>query len=311
MVFLLRNISINRIGLMVALTCVVLTMQATHRALIIGIGDYPEANGWCKINGDKDIFMVEQTLLANGFEKSHMIELKNEEATYEAICQAFENLISQASVGDVIYVHFSCHGQQITDLNGDEEDGWDEAIVPYDAKRLFEKNVYEGEKHLVDDQINLYLHRLRERLGDNGKIIVVADACHSGDGTRKFDDNEVVIRGTCSKFEISHVKNTIKRWLSFIKENPSLKAGESSVMAHSPIPIEWIYISACKCSEFNSEYNGNGSLTAALYNERESLSSLPLDLLEKRILVFYQKHIYHPQNPTIEKPQKTETESLL
>ena len=35
-----------------------LPVHATKRALIIGIGDYPESTGWAKINGDKDVVTV-------------------------------------------------------------------------------------------------------------------------------------------------------------------------------------------------------------------------------------------------------------
>jgi hypothetical protein len=31
--------------------------------------------------------------------------------------------------GDIIYLHFSCHGQPFEDMNGDEADGWDESYL--------------------------------------------------------------------------------------------------------------------------------------------------------------------------------------
>ena len=167
----------------------------TRRALVIGIGDYPANSGWLKINGDKDIPMVEEILLANGFTKSDITELTNEQATCAAICREFENLISKSQNGDYVYIHFSGHGQQITDINGDEEDGFDEAWIPYDAQFAYTKGKYEGHNDLVDDELNGYLHRLREKIGKDGKIVVVADACHSGSGSRAETDEEYVVRG--------------------------------------------------------------------------------------------------------------------
>ena len=41
--------------------------NATKRALVIGIGNYPTESGWAKINGDKDIPLVREILLTNGF----------------------------------------------------------------------------------------------------------------------------------------------------------------------------------------------------------------------------------------------------
>lgn len=299
---------------MIALVCTMLSVQATHRALIVGIGDYPEENGWGKINGDKDIPIVEEMLVSNGFSKENIVELRNEQATFIAICKAFEDMIAQSQTGDVVYVHLSCHGQQISDLNGDESDSRDEAFIPYDAKLMFEEGVYEGERHLVDDQLNEYLHRLRQRVGAEGKIIVVADACHSGGGTRETmeeEDEEVVIRGTDAVFAIDNVKRTLKRWMSVFNANPTLNAGKSSITPHAPIPVEWVYISACKDYQCNSEYKGAGSLTMALYQEREGLTNVPLDSLFERLQGFYRRNIIHPQTPTIEKPQNYETKMLL
>ena len=62
--------------------------------------------------------------------------------------------------GDIIYLHFSCHGQPIEDIDGDEDDGWDEALIPFDAKKKYQKGTYTGENHITDDELNSYLKRL-------------------------------------------------------------------------------------------------------------------------------------------------------
>ena len=177
--------------------------HATKRALVIGIGNYPEASGWAKINGDKDLPIVRDMLLANGFQSKDIVELKNESATADAIRKALDALVSKAAKGDVIYIHFSGHGQQITDIHGDEEDGFDEAWIPIDAQFSYAKGKYEGENHIVDDQLNQWLSQLRSKVGATGKITVVADACHSGGGSRgDEDETEYVVRGTSDAFVI-------------------------------------------------------------------------------------------------------------
>lgn len=294
-----------RIRILLFAFALCVTVQAsTRRALVIGIGDYPSESGWAKINGDKDIPMVEEMLLANGFDKKNIVELKNKQATCAAICREFENLIAKSQNGDFVYVHFSGHGQQITDLNGDEPDGKDEAWIPYDAKFEFQEGVYEGEHHLVDDQINAYLHRLKASVGNEGKIIVVADACHSGDGSRGDDEDEEddeCIRGTDAVFSIANVKSTIQRFLSiFSKETSSIST--SNVKAPQPTPLEWVYISACKDYQCNSEYKGSGSLTTALYRVQDQFGTLTLDLLSKKLSSFYRDNIRRIQNPAIESP---------
>lgn len=62
--------------------------------------------------------------------------------------------------------HFSGHGTQVEDLNGDEADGLDEAICPLD---------FESEGVVTDDE----LHAL---LPEQGTTLVVLDCCHSGTG---------------------------------------------------------------------------------------------------------------------------------
>ena len=278
----------KRTFIIVLVLIITFSLQAaTRRALIIGIGDYPANSGWTKINGDKDIPMVEEMLLANSFAKSYITELKNEQATCKAICNEFENLISKSQSGDYIYIHFSGHGQQITDLNGDEEDGFDEAWIPYDAQFAYVKGKYEGQNHLIDDRLNEYLHRLREKIGKNGKIVVVADACHSGGGSRAETDEEYIVRGTADAFVITNRKNTTST---------------------SSYPIEWTFISACKPYQSNYEYKGNGSLTYALYQQRTNFTKFSSKQIRQKVGVCISTIIPFTQTPVLEVTSGTEND---
>ena len=169
-------------------------------ALLIGIGDYPEDSGWNKIHGDNDISIIKPTLIRQGFPEDAIFQLLDSAATKDNILKAFDDLAARLRSGDVAYIHFSGHGQQVSDLNGDEEDGFDEAWIPFDAKKKYEIGVYEGNNHLIDDELNAIFTRLRVRVGAKGKIIVIADACHSGSGSRGQLDDEVFVRGTGDKF---------------------------------------------------------------------------------------------------------------
>ena len=274
----------------------ILSVQATRRALVIGIGPYPQNSGWDTITGDLDIPIVEEMLLINGFEKQHIVKLKNEQATCAAICQELENLIAQSELGDIVYIQFSGHGQQITDLNGDEtDDGLDEAWIPYDAPLEIVEGIYEGENHLVDDQINFYLHRLRQRIGADGKIVVIADACHSGGSTRGEDD--VVIRGTDKKFTITNIQQAISRFTSMLSQVVS----RSHITTPQPTALEWVVISACKDYQFNQEYNGRGSLTTALYQNRKLFGTQSIQDVFNNIRTFYlNASLRYTQNPVLE-----------
>ena len=214
-------------------------MAQTRRALVIGIGEQNDAS-WAKINGDKDVPYVQQMLRNAGY--TDVRTLTNKQATKASIVAAFKRLAAKCKTGDMVYVQFSGHGQLVTDVNGDEQDGWDEAWIPYDAYLKYGKKD-NGEKHLIDDEINSLLTGIRYKIGDSGKLLVVVDACHSGDSSR--GDEDEVVRGVKDEFVIP-----IK------KKGKSVKA-----------PERWITLSACKDFQLNQEMKTPkvGKLTYALY----------------------------------------------
>lgn len=268
------------------------TLNATKRALVIGIGAYPTESGWRQINGDKDIPLVEEVLVANGFSKTNIVELNNEQATAAAIRREMNALIGKAQAGDVIYIHFSGHGQQVTDIHGDEEDGLDEAWIPYDAQFAYAKGKYEGENHIIDDQINVWLHQLRTRVGQNGKITVVADACHSGGGSRGEDEEEnVVVRGTADTFVLPGQAKPF--------------TGETGA------EIDWVFISACKSYQSNYEYKGNGSLSYALSLQKDKLSSVSCGDVQRSIRSTISNIVPFTQTPVVETTASGKVQSIF
>lgn len=297
------------IGLLISVILSINYSLATKYALVIGIGNYPVESGWTRINGHKDPALVTEMLLVNGFEQGNITILIDQQATCNNICKEFEKLIDKSLNGDFVYIHFSGHGQQITDLNGDEiKDGLDEAWVSYDALFSIREGEYEGEHHLVDDQINTYLNRIRKRVGDSGKIVVIADACHSGTITRSVDG--LCMRGTNSIFTISQIKNTIKRFLKIFKKTQS-NIDQSHILPPEDITQDWIFISACKDYQINYEYQGRGSLTTALYQQKDSLSCMTVEALFKKVQRFMLNNINFSQTPQIECPIETKTNSFL
>ena len=220
-------------------------------AIVVGIGDYPEESGWSRIHGDRDVSLVVDMLERNGFLKENIICLENDGATKTAIENAFYSLQSSLGQGDRVYVHFSGHGQQVTDLDGDEEDGKDEAFIPYDACSKYVQGKYEGEKHIVDDELNAWLSDMADAVGKKGLVMVVIDACHSGDATRGIGNGteEVVVRGTADLFEIP----------ADVSENRAESSGnmQRGKPAKLKRKISWICLSACKSYQNNNEYRSD------------------------------------------------------
>lgn len=127
-------------------------------ALLIGIGQYPQESGWPTIHGDNDVTIIKDLLFDQDFKEENIFTLTNSTATKASITSTLEALRQKAKQGDIVYIHFSGHGQQVTDLDGDEDDHYDEAWIPYDARKKYEAGIYEGENHIIDDELNNYLN---------------------------------------------------------------------------------------------------------------------------------------------------------
>ncbi len=136
----------------------------TSRALLVAIDKYPSESGWNEIHATNDIYLLKPLLIKRNFAPAHVTVLLNEQATKDAIVKALKQLAKDSRHGDYIYIHFSCHGQQMADDNGDETDGLDEALIPYDAPRRYQKGVYVGEKHLRDDELGSLLDDIRKKI---------------------------------------------------------------------------------------------------------------------------------------------------
>ena len=146
--------------------------SATKRALLIGISDYPvyknmDGTSWGSIHGANDVLMIGNTLKLKGFSVTSLV---NSNATATNIRKAFRKLLLEVKAGDVVYLHFSCHGQPFEDMDGDEKDGWDEAIVPYDAMMTYKRGVYDGSNHIIDDELHTYFDNLRRTVGKSGFV---------------------------------------------------------------------------------------------------------------------------------------------
>ena len=236
-----------------------------HRALVFGLGKQQDTR-WAKINGDNDIHYVVNMLQDMGF--TDIATLRNEQATKANMVKAFRQLASRCRLGDIVYIHYSGHGQLMTDLDGDEamrwtgrHSEWDESWIPYDAYMTYCPQD-RGERHFSDDEVAQFLQQIRRRIGSKGQLIVAIDACHSGDATCGDDDE--CVRGVDIKFNIPRQPGT-----------PSAK----------PIKEQWLTISACKPYQLSSEVKGKrvGKLSYALYTLGRKTINMSRSILEKRL----------------------------
>jgi metacaspase-1 len=157
--------------------------EPVKRALIIAIGDYPDSLGWGKISSTNDVALIKQALEGQGFREQNITIVTDRQATKTGIVNSINTLIRAAGKGDIVVIHYSGHGQQISDDNGDEIDKLDETLVCWDAPAYYSKG-YTGDKHLRDDEFGELITSLRLKIGTEGQILVFMDSCHSGTGTR-------------------------------------------------------------------------------------------------------------------------------
>jgi hypothetical protein len=136
--------------------------------LCIGVNNYPGTHmdlAGC-VNDAKD-WAAE--LGGRGFEVTQLLDDK---ATRAAMVDAFKSVIGAAGKGDVVVITFSGHGTYVPDLNGDEIDGLDEALCPYDIQT--------GGGALIDDEI----HAMFAARKPGVRLVLISDSCHSGTVTR-------------------------------------------------------------------------------------------------------------------------------
>ena len=269
----------------------------TKRALVIGLGEQQD-KAWNKINGCKDVRFVQAMLKNAGFKS--VTTLVNRQATKVGIVRAFKRMTASCKHGDVVYIHYSGHGQQMTDVHNDERDGLDECWIPYDACRKASAT-YHGERHLTDDELNVYLNAIRNKIGAKGKLLVVIDACHSGDGTRGEDDE--IVRGVedtlvVDSQNVRGLYETFEAIKSFFMGNNDT---ENVINTKAkPLAERWITISACRSDQVNVEMKSPavGKLTYALWKELKNSDKVNNDEFIRRIRKFVNRNTgSRPQQP--------------
>lgn len=269
----------------------------TKRAIVIGLGEQQD-KAWNKINGDKDVPFVQAMLKNAGFKS--VTTLVNQQATKVGIVGAFKRMTASCKHGDMVYIHYSGHGQQMTDVHNDERDGLDECWIPYDACRKASAT-YHGEKHLTDDELNMYLNAIRNKIGAKGKLLVVIDACHSGDGTRGEDDE--IVRGVEDTLVVdSQNARGLYKTFEAIKSFFMGDNGKKKIIntKAKPLAERWITISACRSDQVNIEMKKPtvGKLTYALWTELKNVDKVGNDEFMKRIRKFVNRNTSsRPQQP--------------
>ncbi|KJA15538.1 hypothetical protein HYPSUDRAFT_149011 [Hypholoma sublateritium FD-334 SS-4] len=149
------------------------TCSGRRKAVCIGVnylGQQHELRG-C-INDAKH---VRRFLIDHGGYRSRDIYLLTDDATdpqflptRSNMLKAMRWLVKDARQNDALFFHYSGHGGQTRDRDGDEIDGFDEVIYPMDFKTT---------GHIVDDELHDIMVK---RLPQGCRLTNFPKACHSG-----------------------------------------------------------------------------------------------------------------------------------
>ncbi|KAK1996250.1 hypothetical protein LX36DRAFT_580786 [Colletotrichum falcatum] len=149
------------------------TCQGKRKALLIGInyfGQDGELRGCINDVKNLSAFLVERY----GYKREDMVILTDDQQqpmgqpTKNNILRAMHWLVQGAQPNDSLFFHYSGHGGQTEDIDGDEDDGYDEVIYPVDFKEA---------GHIVDDEMH---HVMVKPLQPGVRLTAIFDSCHSG-----------------------------------------------------------------------------------------------------------------------------------
>ncbi|PRT56019.1 Metacaspase-1 [Wickerhamiella sorbophila] len=144
-----------------------------RKALLIGINYYGSRN---QLNGCVNDAHAMASFLSNdhGYRQEDMVVLTDDQRnprsvpTRQNMLDAMRWLVSGAQPNDCLVFHYSGHGGTTPDLDGDEDDGYDEVIYPVD---------FEVAGQIVDDE----MHEIMVRpLPPGCRLTAFFDSCHSG-----------------------------------------------------------------------------------------------------------------------------------
>jgi uncharacterized caspase-like protein len=144
------------------------------KALLIGINRHRTVHGADLRGCINDVMDVTQVLLDfYGFAENDITVLRDFDATQARIKAGIQTLISNSTAGDVLLLHYSGHGSNVPDKNGDEADFRDEILCPTDL------DWYDP---LLDD----WLGQQYDSLPEGVNLSIIMDCCHSGTINRAF-----------------------------------------------------------------------------------------------------------------------------
>jgi metacaspase-1 len=194
--------------------------------------------------------------------------LLTRKATRNNALAAVRSAARTLTSGDLLFLTYSGHGGQITDVTGEEADKLDETWCLYDGE-------------LIDDEVYLELSRFAKGV----RVLVLSDSCHSGTVTRAMPPRGTDAPGGRSKMMPPAVAmRTYRQHQAFydkLQRDVAKAAGKSATpdpdtaLAHVAVShrltsiankckASVILISGCQDSQTSMDGDHNGAFTEQL-----------------------------------------------
>jgi metacaspase-1 len=251
------------------------------KALLIGINYKNTAN---ELRGCINDVIAIKTVLSSsyGYEEKNILLLTDEthiKPTAANILEGFKWLISLNPAADFgskytpiaesekasLFLHYSGHGAQVRDTNGDEADGKDETLCPLD---------FNTAGFITDDVVRA---ELAVKVPKGSKLTAIVDACHS---ESSFDLTWTVKTSLLNSYNIAKVGN------------------------YTPPNGEVILLSGCRDEQTSADImrngKGQGALTYAVLSVLEkSKYKITCDKLLEGVRDFIKKNNLSSQIPCL------------
>ena len=266
-------------------------MQASSNkiALLVGINKYQHMRN---LKGAvNDVINMKRLLIERfGFidDNEHICVLTDENATRNAIIKGIEDhLIPKAKSDSIVVFHYSGHGSKVKDMEGDETDKWDEAIVPHDSGH----NDPHPNRDIIDDEINLLLGKLTDK---TPYVTFIFDSCHSGTAIRAAGLARTVEPDYRERPELKFMKTKGARAINEGKCDFRFEGSQFAL------------ISGSKAEESSYELNRFGKWHGALtWHLTNQISKTGADATYRDIMDFVKARVtarYNNQHPQLEGP---------
>jgi hypothetical protein len=223
------------------------------KALLIGINQYqiPGADLRGCVNDVKNLKAA--LMKYYGFAEKDIKIVTDLDATKKRMQTDIGKLLSGAKRGDVLLLHYSGHGSNVPDKNGDEADHRDEILCPTDL---------DWKDPLLDD----WLRAAFDTLPAGVNLTVIMDCCHSGTITRAIQppDAPITERYLPSPWDLVAVESG-RRLSGVVRgQRAALKKSAKRNKDVVLVDIPEVLISGCRSTQTSADAYIKGSFNGAL-----------------------------------------------